>query len=141
MKAFIKIAVTVAVISIFVSCHEESLIEPQEYSKSNTEVKLNKKKHILVPEGVIAWWSGNMTTEDPINNYDGQLMNGAKYKKGFVKKAFKFNWNGWDNFSAPYMLVENAELTNNLQSFTIEMWVKLEGAELSERTRIERFMK
>jgi hypothetical protein len=140
MKALIKIVVTLSLIYLFVSCHEESLIEPQKYSKSNTEVKLNKKKQISVPAGIIGWWSGNMNSEDQINNYDGLLLNGASYKKGMVKKAFKFNWEGWESFSAPYMLIENAELTNDLQSFTMEMWIKLEGTELSERTRIERFM-
>lgn len=135
-----KILISMFFLAFIISCQKESLVEPQVSSINNSTTSLDKKKQVPVPEGIIGWWSGNMNSKDPINNYDGLLLNGASYKKGLVRKAFKFNWNGWESFSAPYMLIENAQLTNSLQSFTMEMWIKLEGAELSDRTRIERFM-
>jgi len=132
------------IIGVFVllfafSCSDQQNLNSPETDESSTvPLSLAKKKSIPPPPGLISWWPGDGNAYDYQGNNDGILMNGTSYEHGLVKKAFRFDWEGWDNYDADYVYIGGTSNIDNLSELTIELWVRLDSDEPSNR--IERFV-
>ena len=67
------------------------------------------------PAGIIAWWTGDGSTEDVANGNDG-TNDGATYVPGVVNEAYHFNG------STSTVVIGNPSVLQ-LQSFSIVAWV------------------
>ena len=72
---------------------------------------------VPLPDGAVAWWTGNDNALDIVGGNDGTLLNGATYAPGKVGNAFSFDGN--DDF---VLVPDNASL-NPTSQLTLETWV------------------
>jgi hypothetical protein len=82
------------------------------------------------PSGLVSWWPGDGNVYDIVGGYDATIGEAA-YADGVVDQAFMF---GLGN---PSLEAPNAHAIDNLQTLTIEAWVKLNSGPSSN---IERFV-
>ena len=74
------------------------------------------------PVGIISWWPGDGNANDIQNGNRGVLINGATFATGKVGPAFSLD--GIDDF----VEVADSPSLSALQSFTVELWAKLQNA-------------
>jgi Tol biopolymer transport system component len=80
---------------------------------------LAQKGCIPPPPGMVAWWSGDKTSLDPVGGINGAMMNGATFAPGKVGQAFKLD--GTDDYvQIPFDSRYNFLPTGQ---FTIELWM------------------
>jgi len=80
---------------------------------------LAQKGCVSPPPGMLAWWSGDKTSLDPVAGINGTMMNGATFAPGKVGQAFKFD--GADDYvQIPFDSRYNFPPTGQ---FTVELWI------------------
>lgn len=77
---------------------------------------------VAPPSGLVGWWQGEDNTSDVAGQAPGMLSGGATYTPGLVGQAFSLN-----GTTAAVSLGNNPAF--QLQSFTIEAWIKRESSE------------
>src|ERR1017187_4588972 len=70
------------------------------------------------PQGLVAWWPANGTSEDVVGGQEAVLVNGVNYAAGEVASAFNFNGGGyvWVPAAAGYDIGQRG------RGFLIEFW-------------------
>ncbi|PWU11251.1 MAG: hypothetical protein C5B50_23740 [Verrucomicrobia bacterium] len=75
--------------------------------------------------GMVSWWQGEGTAVDIIASNNGVLMGGASYVPGIVGQGFLSDGN-----NGSFVQISNSPALQ-IQSFTIETWVKRASASLA----------
>lgn len=78
------------------------------------------------PIGLVEWWTADDNALGVRNRNDGVLQNGANFISGKVGQAFNFDGSN-DYFSAS----SAPEINFGTGDFSVEYWIKINGAQLS----------
>jgi hypothetical protein len=78
------------------------------------------------PEGMIAWWPGDVDARDLAGEHHGLLVNGADFAPGMVGQAFHFEGDKKGGMQGEFVEIPGLIQTDQLQNYTIEAWVKLD---------------
>jgi hypothetical protein len=73
------------------------------------------------PSGLVGWWPGNGTFADLMGEHPGAPSNGVSFADGLVGQSFNLNGTDCVELGAWF----------NLQTFTISMWVKAGGSQVT----------
>jgi RHS repeat-associated protein len=82
------------------------------------EVRVETTCAVQDPQGLVAWWPANGTSEDVVGGEEAVLVNGANYVAGEVASAFQFN--GGDYVWVPK--ATNYDVGQSAAGFTVEFW-------------------
>lgn len=94
----------------------------------------------VTPSGIVGWWAGDGDARDVSGNGNiGTLQNGVSYRVGKVGQTFQFSGNGNAAGSGDRVIIGNPAILQ-LQSFTVEAWVKRSSATILTNSPVAGFV-
>jgi hypothetical protein len=78
------------------------------------------------PADLVAWWPGELSTEDVVGSFDGVISGGVTFEAGYVESAFQFD--------GTLSQIRVAPAPSSSGEFSIEVWVNLDMPDSAYRT-------